>query len=370
MGQVRDRLRRPDHRRVQVGGERDHVREVLIAARLQRDRGAGRTIGEDPVDPGQLRVEPELIGVIGRLRRELATVGRDAAVEEVGRRVPRVGQRLAVESRAIACETEVALIRDEAQLRAHGAAERGLKSTDRDRECGLSLRDGLQPIEHGEVARRIRGRLVRDDERPSGVAILARRRLHVRDRIVPGPSPPDLAGDIDKHAVRARHHAALVERSAQALIARVAGRPQLDLLERARGRVGSSLAARARGRARAVVEAGEQDAGAVRKGQPRRRRIECRGIGVDIHPLHREAVVVQRRARCAARVIAVRRGALTRLERVADHRDVATRVRGEPRLERAVCQRRRREHQSRQQQHAQPADHTPSPIQHLLLPSV
>ena len=99
--QVRDGLGRAYHRRVEVGGERDHVRQILIAAGLQPDRRAGGAVGEQPVDPDHLRVESQLVDVVGRLVSEVLAVDRDRAVEEVVRRVHLVAQGLAVQGRAV-----------------------------------------------------------------------------------------------------------------------------------------------------------------------------------------------------------------------------------------------------------------------------
>ena len=367
MRQVRDGLGRAYHGGVQIGGERDHVRQVLIAAGLQPDRRAGGAVGEEPVDPDQLGVEPELVDVVGRLVGEVLAVDRDRAVEEVVGRVRLVAEHLAVEGRAVARQAAVTLVGDEAELGADPSAQGRLKSADRDRDGRLVLRDRLQPVEHGQVSGRFAGGLVGDHQCPAGVPVLTGRRLHVRDRVHPGSGTLHPSRDVDERGVGARDIGALVDRGRQVVEAGCIRRLEVDLAQARQRRVRCGLPARSCGRARPVVQAREQHSRTGGQAQASGRGIESRGVGVHAH--HREVVVVQHGAQPGARVCAVGHRRLTGLERVPDDRDVAVRVRAEPRREGPGGQRGRREaDREHRRQHDRTSDsqksslHGPPPL--------
>ncbi len=289
MSQVRDGLGCADHGGVEIRGERDHLGKVLIAAGLQPDRRAGGAVSEEPVDSDQLRVESQLVDVVGRLVGEVLAVDRDRAVEEVVGRVHLVAQHLAVEGRAVPGQPAIALVGDETELGSNGSAERRLKSAHWDRHGRFALRDRRQPIEHGQVPRRLAGGFVGDYQRPAGVSVLAGRRLHVRDRVHPGPGALHLSGDVDERAIGARDIGALIYRGRQSLEAGSARRLEVNLAQARHRRVRRRLAAGCRRRARTVIEAREQNVSAGGQAQAGRRGIERRGVRIDAH--HREAVV-------------------------------------------------------------------------------
>ncbi len=224
VGQVRDCLGRVNHRRVEIGRKRDHMGQVLIAAGLERDFRAGRAIGEDPVDPEHLRVEPELVDVVGRLVGGVLAIDRDRAVEEVVGRGDFVAERLSVQRRLVPRQSAVALVGDEPEFRADRPGERRLEAAHRNLQRRLGLRDRLQPIEHREIARRVAGGLIGDHQSPTGIAVLPGGRLHVGDRVHPGSSTPHLARDINEHAVGALHLRTLVQFAARA--AQIRSRPE------------------------------------------------------------------------------------------------------------------------------------------------
>ena len=68
---------------------------------------------------------------------------------------------------------QVTLVGDHPELRLHRSGERGEEPRDRDR-LRVAAADHVEAVEHGEVPQRQRRVAVDDDERPSGVAVLAR----------------------------------------------------------------------------------------------------------------------------------------------------------------------------------------------------
>ena len=126
IGEIGDRLGCLDHRRVEVGGEGDRLRQVLIARRLQRDLCTSRAVAENPVDPNQLGVEPELVDVIRRLGSERTSVVEIPLLKKLFGGVDRIGQRPAVERRAVPAEPEIPFVRDETEPRPDRAGLSGV----------------------------------------------------------------------------------------------------------------------------------------------------------------------------------------------------------------------------------------------------
>ena len=125
MRDVGHRLLQRDDRCVELRGEGDDTREVLVGVRRQPDRGVGGAVGQDAVGVEQVAVVTHRVRGRRVARRDRDAVVADRAVEEVRRLVGGVAERRRVQRRRVAAETQIALIADEPQRGADRAGRRG-----------------------------------------------------------------------------------------------------------------------------------------------------------------------------------------------------------------------------------------------------
>ena len=285
--QVGDRLAALDGggEQVDLGGEGGGV--VEVAGRGEPDVRRGGAVGKHTGSVDDLRVDAEVVDGGGVAVGEVVAVGGDAAAEEVGRRALGISEPGAADLEVVTRDPVVALVGDGAELGAHAA---GLGSEEA-RDGGVDDLGARHPgvaREDGEVAQRRGGVLEGDDEAPAPVAVAAGGSGDVGSPVGAGTGALDDAGDVAIGGVVVGAARLVVHRAgAQRRVARVPGRPELDVADGAGGS-GATGSGRTGG---SPEEAGVEDPGAGRDGDVRRRGAGGAGVGVGVEERHDEVVV-------------------------------------------------------------------------------